>query len=107
MQCRDRKDIRLKDFDYSRSGAYFVTVCTAGEKCLFWEDHDVFPPADIYDNIPETGVGAVTKKSGFPVWQKNFYEHIIRNQKEYADIWEYIQNNPINWVNDEYYTKEK
>jgi putative transposase len=30
-----RKSIRLKDFDYSRPGAYFVTICTLNKKCWF------------------------------------------------------------------------
>ena len=31
------------------------------------------------------------------LWQRNYYEHIIRNEIEYARISEYIQNNPILW----------
>jgi REP element-mobilizing transposase RayT len=34
------------------------------------------------------------------LWQRNYYEHIIRNEEEYAKIAEYIQNNPILWVKD-------
>ena len=30
-----RRSIRLKDFDYSQAGAYFVTICTYNKKCLF------------------------------------------------------------------------
>ena len=33
-----RKEIRLKGYDYSRVGAYFITVCTKDRKNLFWED---------------------------------------------------------------------
>lgn len=32
-----RKSIRLAEYDYSREGAYFVTICTHGRKCLFGE----------------------------------------------------------------------
>ena len=32
-----------------------------------------------------------------PIWQRNYYEHIIRNEIEYAQIAEYIRNNPILW----------
>jgi putative transposase len=35
-------------------------------------------------------------------WQKNYYEHIIRNQKEYQKIADYIINNPFNWNDDKY-----
>lgn len=33
-------------------------------------------------------------------WQSNYYEHIIKNDEDYARIKEYIANNPINWQND-------
>jgi putative transposase len=33
----DRRSIRLKDYDYSQHGAYFVTICTKNGKCLFGE----------------------------------------------------------------------
>lgn len=41
--------------------------------------------------------GYVTKKAGHPVWQKSFYDHIIRNQAEYCAVWEYIETNPIQY----------
>ena len=39
--------------------------------------------------------GAVSKKAGFPVWQKSFYDHIIRSEQEYAEVWQYIDTNPL------------
>ena len=51
--------------------------------------------------------GAVTKRvnqlcgaPGSPVWQRNFYERIIRNQDEFDRIRRYIINNPTNWNKD-------
>jgi uncharacterized protein (TIGR02757 family) len=35
------------------------------------------------------------------LWQRNYYEHIIRDEKEMAKIREYIINNPLNWETDE------
>lgn len=35
------------------------------------------------------------------LWQKSFYDHIIRNKKDYEEIQKYIYNNPINWCNSE------
>ena len=32
-----RRSIRLKDYDYSQAGAYFVTICAQGRQCLFGE----------------------------------------------------------------------
>lgn len=36
------------------------------------------------------------------LWQRNYYEHIIRNEKEYSQIQQYIQDNPLNWENDQF-----
>lgn len=36
----------------------------------------------------------VSRQVGRPVWQKSFYEHGIRNQRDYEEIWNYIENNP-------------
>ncbi len=40
--------------------------------------------------------------SGGKVWQKDYFEHIIRNEKSYGEITEYIYNNPYLWHEDEY-----
>ncbi len=37
------------------------------------------------------------------LWQRNYYEHIIRNDKKLYEIRTYIQNNPLKWNLDEYY----
>ena len=34
------------------------------------------------------------------VWQKSFYDHIIRNENEYLRVWEYIDENPLKWETD-------
>lgn len=39
----------------------------------------------------------------FDIWQRNYYEHIIRDEKSYLQIYEYIQNNPILWEQDQLY----
>jgi len=43
-----------------------------------------------------------TKQIGFSVWQRSFHDHIIRNEREFLEICNYIDNNPMNWVNDIY-----
>ncbi len=35
------------------------------------------------------------------IWQRNYYEHIIRDKRDYEKIYEYIESNPINWSLDE------
>jgi len=34
-------------------------------------------------------------------WQRNYYEHIVRNEKEMENIWKYIEANPSKWDEDE------
>lgn len=34
------------------------------------------------------------------LWQRNYWEHIIRNEKSFYSITEYIKNNPNNWDTD-------
>ena len=41
----------------------------------------------------------------FPVWQRNYYEHIIRNAKSYENIAEYIITNPTRWQDDNLYIR--
>lgn len=37
---------------------------------------------------------------GHPVWQRNYYEHVIRDQEELDRIIRYIEQNPCRWEND-------
>ena len=47
-----------------------------------------------------------TKQIGQPIWQRSFYDHVIRCREDYLRVCEYIQNNPAKWVEDEYYYSE-
>lgn len=38
---------------------------------------------------------------GVPVWQRNYHDRIIRNEREMSRIWDYIQANPTHWKGDE------
>ena len=44
--------------------------------------------------------GAVTKQAGVPVWQKGFYDHIVRGREDFLEIWQYIEGNPSKWAED-------
>lgn len=46
---------------------------------------------------------SVSRAAGFPVWQKSFYDHVIRNEADYLTIWQYIENNPLKWELDRFY----
>ena len=41
---------------------------------------------------------AVTKELGYSIWQKSFYDTIIKNRKQHAEIRQYIANNPAKYV---------
>ena len=45
----------------------------------------------------------VTKELGESIFQRSFYDHIIRNQADYDDIYRYIEENPLRWELDELY----
>ncbi|GAB6011268.1 transposase [Viscerimonas tarda] len=186
-----RRSIRLKDYDYSQEGLYFVTICCQDRVCRFGKIEDgemvlndagkmvekwclelsnkfpdielseyVVMPNHFHVIIVNTGgddVGAdlrvcpnnahvcqnedrchnepiLGEHVGSPLhrviqwfktmstneyirgvktldwppfnkklWQRNYYEHIIRNDKSYQPILEYIVNNPANWDTDEFY----
>jgi len=178
-----RRSIRLKGYDYSQAGLYFVTICCRDMVCRFGKiengemilnaageivrnewiksveirkeieiheyivmpnhfhaiveivgangirpDDDGIRPDDNAVNMgvcvnkgvchtplrsPSKTLGAlvrgfkssVTKQLGFSVWQRNYWDNIIRNEQSYQHIENYIINNPIKWENDRFYTK--
>lgn len=177
-----RRSIRLKGYDYSQSGLYFITMCTYKKEPLFGEivngiidlneygkivknewlktsemrpsvelDEFIIMPDHIHGIIVITDDGcgrgtmgqrwdtmhraltdatteqfgkptsntiptiirgfkaAVTKQINIirntpsvPVWQRNYYEHIIRNEESYIRISEYIKDNPLHWNQEEF-----
>ncbi|MBQ6992698.1 MAG: transposase [Clostridia bacterium] len=154
-ELTSRKDIRLKEYDYSQEGYYFITICTKNRECILSKitcknncrgvhctsvltlegyivDKYINSMKNIYSNvlideyvvmpnhvhliliidkkidntiskIIQQFKGIVTKELKKSIWQKSFYEHIIRNEKEYLKIKEYIINNIANWDKDRYY----
>ena len=49
--------------------------------------------------------GTVSKQARIPVWQKGFYDHVIRNDADYQEIWNYIEGNPEKWAEDRFYSR--
>ena len=47
----------------------------------------------------------VSKQIGISIWQKSYYDHIIRNDDEYRQIWQYIDENPAKWAEDKYFVR--
>ena len=167
-EIHHRRSIRLRDYDYSQAGAYFVTMYTHNKECLFgkvvdgkielnnsgllvqkwWlELKNKYPNIELDECIimPNHlhGIITITKQTvgadlcvcpkrgehaGSPLrvmiqwfktmstneyirgiksgrfvpfqqrlWQRNYYEHIIRNEKSFQRISQYIINNPRKW----------
>jgi putative transposase len=178
-----RRSIRLSGYDYTKAGAYFVTICAQNRECLFgeitagqtqlneygcivaetWEwlstqydyvdldawivmpnhlhgiiivtdDHGAggsrtAPTAGASDDHGAGGsrtaptghvkrkplgrligafktvstkrVNALRDMADVPIWQRDFYEHIIRNEASLRRIREYIVNNPLRWKLDQ------
>jgi REP element-mobilizing transposase RayT len=44
----------------------------------------------------------VSRQLGFSVWQRDYYEHIIRDERAYDNISNYINDNPLKWDNDKF-----
>jgi putative transposase len=161
LQIHRRKSIRLKNFDYSTSGLYFVTICTHNKVSLFgavrgarvelsragrvvqetWNalpsrfpsvglDEFVIMPNHVHgilvfnrapnpegaasraptNSKPDLGqvicafkslsaiaVKSFLKRSGKPVWQRNYFEHIIGRGENLDAIRRYILENPLQW----------
>lgn len=167
-----RRSIRLKNYDYSRAGLYFVTVCTQDKVNLFgsitdgemnlndagqvvreeWEKSEkirkeiklheyIIMPNHFHAIVEIVGangrspvqlsspvqsrlpmphmqakslgsliagfksstskkINIIRKKPRFLVWQRNYWEHIVRNNDEFARIQNYIIENPKMWNND-------
>lgn len=48
-------------------------------------------------------INILRNRPGCPIWQRNYYEHIIRDNKSYHRISQYIINNPEKWQDDKFY----
>ncbi len=85
------------------------------DKYVIMPDHihlllTIMPPesgrpmgAPTVSNILNQLKGYVTKKIGFSVWQKLFYDHIVRDEEDFNIKWEYIDNNPDSWLEKQIY----
>lgn len=47
-----------------------------------------------------TRINSLGGRPGERIWQRNYYEHIVRNEDELNRIRHYIQDNPLNWATD-------
>jgi REP element-mobilizing transposase RayT len=50
-------------------------------------------------------INKLRNSSGNKFWQRDYFEHIIRNENSHLYIIQYITNNPVYWKNDKFYTE--
>jgi len=98
----NRRSIRLGSYEYSQEGAYYVTVCAGDRKCLFGVVHrfKTMTTKQYCDGVKSKNWPTFNSR----LWQRNFYEHVIRGESDLDRIREYIINNPSRWEDDEYYS---
>lgn len=80
-----------------------VGVCETSNRGVC--DTPLRSPSQTIGAIVRGYKSSVTKQLGLlgfngKLWQRNYYEHIIRDEQSYLKISEYIQNNPANWHKD-------
>ena len=117
-----RKLIRLPKFDYATHAYYFITICCKDRKRLFGKivGAAYMPPVHVclsktgkiaernllaieeptVPRIMNSYKASVSRDIGFPVWQRSYHDHIIRDNHDFEEIWKYIDNNPTQWVLD-------
>ena len=54
-----------------------------------------------FKSITAKRINAMRDTDAAPVWQRNYYEHIIHNENELKNIWNYIDTNPLHWQEDQ------
>lgn len=54
-----------------------------------------------FKSVTTKRINRLRTTPGAPVWQRNYYDRIIRDEREYERIHDYIEANPLNWHKDE------
>jgi len=54
----------------------------------------------LFKSVTTTRINAARKTPGTAVWQRNYYEHVIRDEDELNRIRRYIEDNPLKWEMD-------
>lgn len=97
----------MEQFDYNQNGAYFITICVKGHKPILSKIVGTVVPTGVnkFDNKNSTVAKFVSTFKRFcnidygeNIWQGRYCDHIIRNQDDYNEVWEYIEQNPQKWV---------
>lgn len=105
MSLPKRKPNRLPRFDYGTVGAYFITICAREKKKVFGRVVEVRANQTIPAFV-STLKRMTNRTAGVQLWQRGYYDHIIRDQLDYDTIWHYIDENPAKWPHDQFYTSD-
>jgi len=110
-QKHHRRSIRLQGYDYAQSGAYYVTIVAWHRERLFGEVVNgemrlnkfglVATIIRSYKSAVAYRINLMRRTQGIPVWQRNYWEHIIRNQQDLQNKTDYIEANPMLWDEDD------
>ena len=92
-----RKDLRLKQYDYSSAGAYFVTICIKDRKRILSTIIKPTPTNEMLPHIVSTFKRFCNKEFGDKIFQRGYIEHIICDHKDYETRRKYIYENPMKW----------
>jgi REP element-mobilizing transposase RayT len=101
--------IRIKPIDDGGCGGSLQTAPTLGVLQNAPTTNGIIKPKPLgrlvgaYKTHTTVEINKQLNTPGVKFWQHNYYERIIRNEREYIAVWEYIENNPVNWVEDENY----
>ena len=103
----ERKPNRLVNFDYSTEGAYFITICTHQRRKMLSHIR-----VGAIRESPLQKRSIISKVIGYLkmnvskevhrnspnllIWQRSFHDHVIRDGKDYNEIADYIETNPMN-----------
>jgi len=72
----------------------------AGLKPAPTKNHPLSEIIRAFKTFSARRINEIHKTSSVPIWQRNYYERIIRDEKELNLIREYIENNIIRWESD-------
>ena len=65
---------------------------------------EILHPGCVEIEVPVRGMkAAASRQAGYPLWQKGFYDHVIRTEADYQRIWSYVVNNHWKWQEDCYH----
>ena len=95
-----RRINRLSGFMYGGGNTYFLTICTQNRQHLLGEVVEG-TPSPTNQRIPaliSTLKRLTNRRIGRPIWQRSYYDHVVRNQADFDEILRYIQNNPAAWT---------